>query len=78
MAKKVSFEKGLERLEEISSQMEGSNIPLDEAVKLYEEAGKLIKELRGEVDKAAEKIMIYAGEDEETPVLKDFSIDEAD
>ena len=38
---KDSFEKKLKRLEEISSLLEGDNIGLNEAIKLYEEGIEL-------------------------------------
>ncbi len=36
-AKKETFEEALGRLEEIAEQLENGNMPLDEAVKRYEE-----------------------------------------
>ena len=39
--KTVTFEQGLERLELIAGQMEKSDLPLDELLKLYEEGMKL-------------------------------------
>ena len=53
--------------------MEEGNIDLEEAVKLYEEAGKLSKELDETLKKAQAKVKILVGE-----TLEDFdSEDEA-
>jgi exodeoxyribonuclease VII small subunit len=39
--KQHPFEKGLERLEEISSKLDSDDTPLEEAIRLYEEGIKL-------------------------------------
>lgn len=41
MKKKLTFEQSLERLEEISALLEQGNTPLEDALKLYEEAAGL-------------------------------------
>ena len=38
-----SFEQNLERLEELVSQLEEGDLPLDEAIKLFQEGMKLSK-----------------------------------
>ena len=48
--KPVTFEQGLERLELIAGQMEKSDLPLDELLKLYEEGMKLSAELTQKLD----------------------------
>lgn len=42
MSKELTFEKANEKLEEIVAKMEKGDVPLDECMKLYEEAYKLI------------------------------------
>ncbi|MGE3954588.1 MAG: exodeoxyribonuclease VII small subunit [Parachlamydiales bacterium] len=42
MTKEIPFEKAFARLEEILERMNSGEVPLDEALKLYEEADKLI------------------------------------
>ena len=49
-AKAMTFEEGLERLEGIAVQMEKSELPLDELLKLYEEGMKLSAELTHKLD----------------------------
>ena len=41
MKKKMTFEQSLERLEEIAALLEQGNTPLEDALKLYEEASGL-------------------------------------
>jgi len=50
----LSFEKAFERLEQILNMMNGGKIPLDESLKLFEEAEKLMR-LCGARLTAAEK-----------------------
>ncbi len=42
MEKEMTFEKANKQLEEIVSKMEKGDVPLDECMKLYEEAYKLL------------------------------------
>ena len=42
MSKELTFEKANQQLEEIVSKMEKGDVPLDECMKLYEEAYKLL------------------------------------
>ncbi len=72
MSSKKTFEEKLTRLEEISSLMEESKITLDDSVKLYDEAGKLIKELREELSNAEKKVKIFVEEKDNEAVVKDF------
>lgn len=45
------FEKGMKRLEEISSLM-NKDIPLEESIKLYSEAAELVKKCRAYIENA--------------------------
>ncbi|MGN8914282.1 exodeoxyribonuclease VII small subunit [Anaerofustis butyriciformans] len=72
MSSKKTFEEKLARLEEISSLMEESKITLDNSVKLYDEAGKLIKELREELSNAEKKVKIFVEEKDNEALVKDF------
>ena len=53
---KNSFEDDLTRLEEISSLLEGDEIGLEEAIKLYDEGVKLSKACLSVLNKAEVKI----------------------
>ena len=41
--KELSFEKAMDRLEEIVASLEGGEFPLEESLKLFEEGVKLVK-----------------------------------
>jgi exodeoxyribonuclease VII small subunit len=52
----ISFEKAFTRLEEILEQMNSSSISLDESLKLYEEADKLINTCGTRLNEAERRI----------------------
>ncbi len=52
----MEFEKAFTRLEEILERMNSGSIPLDESLKLYEEADKLISGCATKLSLAEEKI----------------------
>lgn len=54
----VSFEKAFSRLEEILEQMNSASISLDESLKLYEEADKLINTCGTRLNEAERRIEI--------------------
>ena len=53
---KKTFESRLARLNEIVAKIEGETLPLDEAMKAYEEGKKLIESLQKELKEAEEKV----------------------
>ena len=67
--KTPTFEEGLERLENIANQLEKSEIPLDELLKLYEEGMKLSTELNQKLDAANGRMMeVRLGSDGEVVI----------
>lgn len=54
--KKNSFEEQLALLEQIAKKIEKQTLPLDEAIKLYEEGLKIIVSLENELKLAKEKV----------------------
>ena len=54
--KKPDFKKEMERLDEIVDKISNRTLPLDEALKLYEEGVKIVKELEKELEEAKEKV----------------------
>lgn len=56
--KEKSFESSLSSLEKITGRLEEGNIPLDEALKLFEEGVKLSRYCEEQLNKAREKIEI--------------------
>lgn len=57
-----SFEERLNRLEQLSDKLKAGNIPLEEAVSLFEEGIKLAKELEKELSKIERKVEILLNE----------------
>ena len=67
--KMPTFEEGLERLENIANQLEKSELPLDELLKLYEEGMKLSTELNQKLDAANGRMMeVRLGSDGEVVI----------
>ncbi len=56
MEEEPKFEKALERLEEIVEALEGGNMPLDEALKKYEEGVKLSRLCVKKLEQAETKV----------------------
>ena len=52
--------------------MEESKITLDNSVKLYDEAGILIKELKEELLDAEKKVKVFVAEKDGEAVIKNF------
>lgn len=54
--KEMTFEEKLTRLSSIVEEVEGSALPLDKSLKLFEEGKALIKELNDELLEAENKL----------------------
>lgn len=54
--KEITFEEGLNRLNEIAAKMNGNVLPLNDAIALYKEAKKLITALNSQIDEAEKMI----------------------
>ncbi len=67
------FEDKLEELEEIISTLENGDVALDESIKKYTEAMKLVKECDDELKVVEEKVNKIVSENGE---LKDFDVEE--
>ncbi len=52
------FEDGLQRLEQIVDELEKGNVPLEQALKLFEEGVKLSASCRGELEEAEGKVEV--------------------
>ena len=66
MNKKMSFEDAIGRLELIVSDLEKSDIKLDDMLKLYEEGSELIKLCLSKLDDVEKKINILSADAENT------------
>ncbi len=56
--KKPDFERSMARLEEIVRRLEGSNLSLDDAMKLFEEGVELSKECQKHLEEAEGQVEI--------------------
>lgn len=59
----MDFEKRLNRLEEIVGKMETNELPLEEALKLFEEGIKLSRECNTQLTEAEQKVKLLLGVD---------------
>ena len=57
-AAKKSFEERLERLEELGDEIRKTDIPLDDAIKAFEEGIKLARDLEKDLEKIESRIEI--------------------
>ncbi len=55
--KKVSFEQGLNRLDEIVRHLEQGDLPLSESLSLFEEGAKLLASCSKLLDEAEQKVV---------------------
>ena len=76
---KKTFEERLERLEELGDEIRKSDIPLDDAIKAFEEGIKLARDLEKDLEKIESRIEILMNgsdaEEEEKPELGLFDDD---
>lgn len=61
----LTFEQAMERLEEVVTQLEHGDIPLEEAIKLYGEGTKLAGICRKKLDWAEQQVEILVEENGE-------------
>ena len=73
MSKEKKFEDKVSELEEIISVLESGDVPLDESIKKYTEAMKLVKECDSELKNIEEKVNKIVSENGE---LEDFEVQE--
>lgn len=75
-AKKINLEKSLADLEELVEELESGDLPLETAMKKFEEGIKLTRGCQTALKEAEQKVQILlksAGGDED---LEDFNVDE--
>ena len=63
MAKTISIEEALKRLDELTVELAKNDISLDESFRLYNEGLKLVKTCNDQLDKVVKKIIILEDED---------------
>jgi len=72
---KLTFEKGLEKLEALVEEMESGELPLDSLIKKYEEGSELLKHCDSKIREAEAKIELLRNKDLENPESEDFDPD---
>lgn len=72
---KEKFEDALEKLEDIVKKMEAGDIPLEDAIKSFEEGIKLIRFCQTRLDEAQRRVELLLGK-ENSLQLKPFSGDD--
>lgn len=65
MKKEMSLEEALKKLEEITEKMQSEDIPVDKAIKLFEEGTQLVSLCKEKLDKASLKITELSGKTSE-------------
>ncbi len=71
-----SFEKRLDKLEKLNTSIKKSDLPIEEALKLFEEGIKLSKSMEKDLDKIESRIQILMNQStspDEKPELDLFS-----
>ena len=77
MTQKITFEKALEKLEQIVSQIEKGEVSLEESIEKYAEGIEMIRQCRKILDAAEKKIQILA-RDEGGDLAPAGELDEGD
>ncbi len=76
MSEELKFEKCMERLEKIVEELEAGNIPLDEALKKYEEGVKLSRACSEKLTQAEKKIQVLTKSLDGSLKREDFEFEE--
>jgi len=72
--KDQSFEKSMKQLEEIVHDLEDGELPLEKAIKKFEEGMKLSKICSDKLDAVERKISIIMKDTDGRPMEKDFEV----
>ncbi len=76
MAKKMTYEQSVQRLDEIVRSMEKGDAPLEEALKLFEEGSALIVACGKMLDEAEQKVVKLKKGPEGEPIELPFEEEE--
>ena len=74
--KKLDFEASMTRLKEIVSQLEQGDAPLEQAMTLFEEGAKLLRECTKQLDQAEQKVSLLTADENGQPVEQPFAGEE--
>lgn len=70
--KKLSFEESTARLEEIVSLLERGDVPLEQAMALFEEGAGILRSCTAMLDKAEQKVTLLTAGPDGQPQEQDF------
>ena len=73
MAKKKTFEKAMEQLEQVVADLEAGNIPLDKALQKFEEGMALSKYCADRLDETEKKVSLLLADSQGQLEEHDFS-----
>jgi exodeoxyribonuclease VII small subunit len=74
--RKGEFEKSLTRLEEVVKRLEGADLSLDEAMKLFEEGVKLSRDCQKQLEEAEGRVEILLKKADGKIVAEEFETDD--
>lgn len=74
--KKLDFEGSMTRLEEIVTLLERGDAPLEQAMALFEEGAKLLRECTTQLDQAEQKVTLLTAGETGAPEERPFQEDE--
>jgi exodeoxyribonuclease VII small subunit len=77
-AKKADFERSLARLEEVVQKLEGANLSLDDAMKLFEEGVQLSRECQKQLAEAEARVEILLKKADGKLAAEPFEPDDED
>ena len=72
---KVSFEEGIQRLEQIVRAMERGDVPLEESLKLFQEGTELVRSCNQLLDNAQLQVKKIMTAPDGSPVEEDFHVE---
>lgn len=78
MTENLDFEKALKELERIVKQLEESDLPLEEALKTFEQGINLSRYLANCLDNAEKRIQQLSRDENNEPILKAWEGDSED
>ena len=70
----MTFEKSLQRLDEIMAALEGEQVGLDASLKLFEEGVELLRTASAELDKAETKVQMLLEKSDGGFVLREMDL----
>ncbi len=73
----MKFEEAMEKLQKITQELEGEDLPLEEALQKFEEGMKLVSFCERKLEEAEKKIQVLIRE-ENTLKLKDWKEEKED